>query len=55
MVMVHGLMVADPSNSPKLLRSWARELAEPRGALWGLEQCSRRSGRLSGPSHNRSA
>ena len=36
MVMVHGLMAAGPSNSPKLRRLWARELADPRRASLGL-------------------
>jgi len=55
MVMVHGLMAAGLCLEPNLARSWARELAEPRGASWGLEQCSSRSSQLSGPSRNQSA
>ena len=38
-------MVAGPGLEPKLRRYWGRGMAEPRGASWGLEQCSRRSGR----------
>ena len=47
MVMLHGLMVAGPCLKSKLRRYWGPGMDEPRGASWGLEQCSSRSGRLS--------
>ena len=34
MVKVHGLMVAGLSLELELVRSWARELAEPPGDFW---------------------
>ena len=55
MVKLHGLMVAGPSNSPVLMRSWGRERDEPPGTFGTVNQMFGRSGGSDDPSYNRGA